>query len=72
MVKYVFSKNKWDSELKKLHNGENPFTEKCKWVDICDGLEVEKVNSTIGIIDIGKKYEYVTVSLKCCEEIYLK
>ena len=70
MVKYVFSKNKWDSELRKLYNGENPFAEKCKWVDTCDGLEVEKVDSTIGIIDTGKKH--VAVSLKGCEEIYIK
>lgn len=72
MVKYIFNKDKWDSEIRKLHNGENPFTETNKWVDICDGLEVEKVNSTMGIIDIGKKYEYVSVSLSCCKEIQIK
>lgn len=72
MVKYIFSKDKWDSEIRKLHNGENPFIKKCKWVDKCDGLEVEKVNSTMGIVDIGIKYQYVSVSLRCCNEIYIK
>ena len=69
MVKYIFSKEKWDNEIKRLHNGENPFIEECEWVDMCDGLEVEKVNSNMGIIDIGKKYHYVSVSLRCCREI---
>lgn len=68
MVKYIFSKKEWDKEMRSLHNGENPFLGKCSWVDICDGLEVEKVNSIIGIIDMGRKYENMTVSLKCCKK----
>lgn len=69
MIKYIFDKYEWDREMKKLHNGENPFIGKCSWVDICNGLEVEKVNSITGVIDIGKEYEYTTVSLKCCKAI---
>lgn len=68
MVKYIFSKDKWDSELRKLHDGENPYFGKSKWVDICDGLEVEKINSTMGVIDIGK-YGFIEVALSCCNKI---
>lgn len=71
MIKYIFSKNKWDSEMRKLHNGENPYNGKCSWVDICDGLEVEKVSLTMGVIDIGKQYEDIEVSLRCCNKIFI-
>lgn len=69
MVEYIFNKEKWDSEIRKHHNGENPFINTSKWVDICNGLKVSKVNSTMGIIDIGEEYEYIEVLLSHCDEV---